>query len=90
MDRAMEEDIFKAVMDSKTQHENVAANNGNNDIDDDALIKPPLSRHEALQAKITNEKYIETIDETYACKLESILVDFACSTRLTETPKMKV
>ena len=58
-------------MDSKAQHENAAANNGDNDIDDDALIEPPPLRHEALQAKITIEKYIETIDEPYACKLES-------------------
>ena len=58
-------------MDSKAQHENAAANNGDNDIDDDVLIEPPLSRHEALWAKITIEKYIKTIDEPYACKLES-------------------
>ena len=63
------------------------ANNGDNDIDDDALIEPPLSCHEALQAKITIEKYIETIDEPYARKLGSILADFACSTQLTETKK---
>ena len=74
MDGVTDEDtIFKAVMDSKAQHENVAANNGNNNIDDDALIEPPPSCHEALWAKITIEKYIETIDEPYACKLESII-----------------
>ena len=43
-------------------HENAAANNGDNDIDDDTLIEPPPSHHEALQAKITIEKYIETIN----------------------------
>ena len=36
------EEIFKAVMDSKAQRENAAANNGDNaDIDDDTLIEPP-------------------------------------------------
>ena len=89
LDGAMDEEIFKAVMDSKAQHENMAANNGNNDIDDDALIEPPPSHHEALQAKIIIEKYIETIDEPYARKSESILADFACSTQLTDQ-KMKV
>ena len=70
--------------------ENAAANNGDNDIDDDTLIEPPLSCHEALQAKITIEKYIETINEPYTWKLGSILfVDFACSTQLTETKKWK-
>ena len=68
----------------------LAANNvGDNDIDDNAPIEPPLSRHEALQAKITIEKYIETIDKPYACKLESILADFAHSTWLIESQKMK-
>ena len=91
MDGATDEEIYKAVMDSKAQRENAAANNvGDNDIDDDAPIETPPSRHEALQAKITIEKYIETIDEPYARKLESILADFARSTRLIEAQKMKV
>ena len=91
MDGVTDEDtIFKAVMDSKAQHENAVANNGDNDIDNNTLIELPPSPHEALQAKITIEKYIETIDEPYARKLESILADFARSTRLTETQKMKV
>ena len=67
MDRATDEDIFKAVMDSKAQRENAAANNGDNDIDNNALIEPPLWSHEALQAKITIEKYyIETMNLTHA------------------------
>ena len=37
MDGATEEDIFKAVMDSKAQRQNAAANNGDNDIDNNAL-----------------------------------------------------
>ena len=90
MDEVTDEDIFKAVMDSKAQHENAVANNGDNDIDNNTLIELPPSPHEALQAKITIEKYIETIDEPYAHKLESILADFASSTWLTETQKMKV
>ena len=77
-------------MDSKAQCENVAANNGDNNIDDDALIEPPLSHHEALWARITIEKYIETIDEPYTHKLDSILADSACSSQLTETQKMTV
>ena len=78
--------------DDKAQRENAAANNGDNNIDNDALIawEPPPSCHEALQAKSTIEKYIVTIGEPYACKLESILVDFAHSTWLNETQKMKV
>ena len=63
--------LWWILMDSRAQRENVAANNGDNDIDDDTLIEPPMSHHEALWAKITIEKYIETIDEPYACKLES-------------------
>lgn len=89
MDGATDEEIFKAVMDSKAQRENMATNNGDNDIDDDSPIAPPPSRHEALQAKITIEKYISTIDEPYARKLEGILADFARSTRLIEAQKMK-
>ena len=78
-----------AVMDFKAHRGNAARNNiGNKHIDDDsdAPIETPPSRHEALQVKIT----IGTIDELYALKLGSILTDFACSTWLIETQKMKV
>ena len=51
--------------------------------------EPPPARHEALQAKIIIKKYIETIDEPYARKLENILADFAHSTRLVEAQNMK-
>jgi len=36
---------------------------GDNDVDDNAPMEPPPSRHEAFQAKITIEKYIQAIDE---------------------------
>ena len=75
---------------SRAHRENAAANNvGDNDVDDDAPFELPPSRHEALQAKITIDKYIQSIDEPYARKLENILADFARSTRLIETQKMK-
>jgi hypothetical protein len=90
MNGATDEEIYEAVMDSKAQRENAATNNGDNDIDNDVPIVPPPSRHEALQAKITIEKYISTIDEPYARKLKGILADFARSTRLIEAQKMKV
>ena len=78
MDDVTDEEIYQAVMDSRAAHENAAAN----DVDDDTPIEAPPSLHEALQAKITIEKYIETIDKPYARKLESLLADFTCSTRL--------
>lgn len=91
MDGATDDEIYNAVMASKAQRENAAANMvGDNDVDDDTTMEPPPSRHEALQAKIIIEKYIQAIDEPYARKLESILADFARSTRLKETQKMKV
>ena len=91
MDGATEEEIYQAVIDFKIERENAATNNvGDNDVDDDAPIELPPSRHEALQAKIAIEKYISTMDEPYARKLESILAEFAYSTRLVETQKMKV
>ena len=91
IDETTDEEIWKAVLDSKVQRENADANNvGDNDVDDDAPIELPPSRHEALQAKITIEKYIAVIDEPYARKLESILAEFARSTRLIDTQEMKV
>jgi hypothetical protein len=91
MDKVTDEEIYKAVMDSKAERENAAANDiGDDDVDDNAPIELPPSRHEALQAKIVIEKYVETIDEPYTCKLESILADFARSTRLIETQNKKV
>ena len=41
---------------------------------DDAPIEPAPSHHEALQAKITIQKFIETIDDSL-CTLESILAE---------------
>ena len=59
MNEATDEEIYRAVIDSKVQRENAAANNiGDNDVDDDAPIELPPSRHEALQAKTTIEKYV--------------------------------
>ena len=82
---------YKDGLDSKVQRENAAANNiSDNDVDDDAPIELPPSRHQALQAKATIEKYIAASDEPYARKLESVLADFARSTRLIEAQKMKV
>ena len=91
MDGATDEEIYKAVIHSRAQCENAAANDiGDNDVNDDTPIDLPPSRYEALQAKITIEKYVATINEPYARKLESILADFARSTRLVEDQKMKV
>ena len=44
---------------------------------DDAPLGPTPSRHEALQAKLTIEKCIQMIDESYAHKLENILALFS-------------
>ena len=60
MDGATDEEIFKAVMDSKAQRENMATNNGDNDIDDDSPIAPPQSRHEALRPKLPSKSTFQS------------------------------
>ena len=46
--------------------------------------------NESGYAKSTIEKYVAALDEPYARNLESILADFARSTRLIEAKKLKV
>ena len=59
-----------------------------NMIDEERVVE--VLDNESDYAKSTIEKYVAAMDEPYARKLESILADFARSTRLIEAQKMKV
>jgi hypothetical protein len=56
----------------------------------DGLEKSLSHRAKLNDAPIEPLQYIQTIDEPYARKLESIQADFAWSTRLIDSQKMKV
>jgi hypothetical protein len=61
-----------------------------NDDDDDAELEvlPRPSRKAALEAAATLERYISVLEESYARKLENLLMSFGHQTRFEETQSM--
>jgi hypothetical protein len=70
MDETTDEDICQAVLDAKED--------GRGDDTDDAFIEPCLTHHEVLQAASVINRYIDSVDNPVARKLESILASFRC------------
>ncbi|KAG6330323.1 hypothetical protein ID866_8765 [Astraeus odoratus] len=68
MIEASDEEIYHAVM--EVQH-------GNGEAEDD-LVDPPPTCHEALEATLLIEKYVEDMDEPLATILEMDLGLFQC------------
>jgi hypothetical protein len=52
------------------------------------MVKTP-SRHEALSAALTVQKYVADLDEPFACKLEGLLTIFSCQTHLDKLKTLK-
>ena len=79
------EDIYEAVMDAK------AARDGLDADDDDLQSNDTLAptRAEALQAAMTLQKYVSTINEPTARKVEVVLESLGWATRTREMQGMK-
>ena len=61
---------------------------GVDDDDDDTEILPGLSWKTALEAAATLEQYIGVLEESYARRLENLLMSFGRQTRFEETQNM--
>ncbi|KAG7442322.1 uncharacterized protein BT62DRAFT_982538 [Guyanagaster necrorhizus] len=74
----MDKDIFDAVMASQSAEEGMDENGleGDDDGDDDSVLKPCPKCHEAHQAVKTLQKYIEIMNDLFAQNLKSILALF--------------
>ncbi|KAF8232517.1 hypothetical protein L208DRAFT_1397341, partial [Tricholoma matsutake] len=82
IDETMDEEICQAVLDAQKAQEEGPINGGDNDIDDDAPVEPCPTCREVLQAASVINKYIDSVDDPVACKLEGILASFKHQMRL--------
>ena len=73
-------DICQAVMASKAAEENIILAGRADDDNDDAEVLPRPSRKAALEAAATLERYIGVLEESYARKLENLLMSFGHQT----------
>ncbi|KAF8218789.1 hypothetical protein L208DRAFT_1419414, partial [Tricholoma matsutake] len=82
IDETMDEEICQAVLDAQKAQEEGPINGGDNDIDDDAPVEPCPTCRKVLQAASVINKYIDSVDDPVACKLEGILASFKHQMRL--------
>ena len=83
MDESTDEEIYEAMMDARKEDE--AGDNDNED-SNPADIWP--TQKEALSAALTIQKYIQDIDDPFACQLEGIFGLFGHQTHLLEAQSM--
>ena len=72
MDETSDEKIYRVVMEA--QHGNLMTNDDT--AEDDLVLDPPPTCHEALQAILVITKYVEAMDEPLAQTLEKNLGSF--------------
>jgi hypothetical protein len=77
------------VLDVRKAQEEGLINDGDNDIDDNASVEPCPMHREVLQAASVIDKYIDTLDDPVAHKLEGVLASFRCQMRLEMSHSMK-
>lgn len=82
IDETTDEEICQAVLDARKAQEEGPINGGDNDIDNDAPVEPCPTRREVLQAASVINKYIDSVDDPVARKLEGILASFKRQMRL--------
>ncbi|KAG6843736.1 hypothetical protein H0H87_001078 [Tephrocybe sp. NHM501043] len=84
-DDGNDEEIYQAVVDRHAAEEGRDVNGSDDDIDGN--VKP--SRREALLAASMLREYVSDINDPFARKLEGILADFGCKTRLDDFKNFK-
>ena len=84
-----DEEICQAVLDARKAQEEGLINDGDNDIDDDASIELCPMHREVLQATSVIDKYIDTLDDPVAHKLEGVLASFRHQMWLEMSHSMK-
>ncbi|KAK0472397.1 hypothetical protein IW261DRAFT_1424439 [Armillaria novae-zelandiae] len=82
-----DDDIFDAVMASKNAEEAMVMNGG--DADDDLPLEPRPTRRDAMCAVATLQKFVGSMEDSFARQLETMLASFGRKTRLEETNALK-
>lgn len=82
---ATDEDIYEAVMDAKAARDGLDADD--DDLQSNDTLAPTCA--EALQAAMTLQKYVSTINEPIARKVEVVLESLGWATRTREMQGMK-
>jgi hypothetical protein len=78
MEETSDEEIFKAVMECRAAQDDAP---GGDDVDDKSPCEPCPSRREALQALLLINRYVQTLDDPIARKVEAALSSLARQTR---------
>ena len=78
---ATDDEIFHVVMARRAAGEDIDVVGGVDDEDNDAEIPPRPSQRAALEAAATLERYVSIINDSYAWKLETLLLSFGHQTR---------
>ena len=87
MDGLTDEEIFEAVMDVRKEDDSDEA--GDKDIKDaNNAVDIQSMQKEALSTVLTIQKYIQDINDPFACQLKGILGSFSCQTCLLKTQLM--
>jgi hypothetical protein len=89
MDETTDEEICQAVLDARKAQEEVLINGGDDDVDDDASVELCPTHREVLQAASVINKYIDTLDDPIARKVEGVLASFRHQMRLEMSHSMK-
>ncbi|KAF8240718.1 hypothetical protein L208DRAFT_1231660 [Tricholoma matsutake] len=88
IDETTDKEICQAVLDTQKAQKEGPINGGDNDINDEAPVKPCPICHEVLQAALVINKYIDCVDDPIACKLEGILASFKHQMQLEMSSSM--
>ena len=88
MDEVMDEKTFHVVMDAQNAQEDGPINGGDDNTNDDASIEACFTCCEVLQAANVITQYIDTVDGALACKLETVLASFRHQMQLEESCSM--
>ena len=83
-----DKEIYQAIIDSTSAHENIKINEGDG-VDDDGPVEPRPTRHEVLKAVSTIKKYTNDLNDPFSQKIEALLGSFTGQLRLEETRHMK-
>jgi hypothetical protein len=68
IDNTTDRDIYEAVIKSRGREENIVINGRDDDVDDDAVIKPSPTCRDILQASAVITRYMDKLDDPLACK----------------------
>ncbi|KAF8224232.1 hypothetical protein L208DRAFT_1312660, partial [Tricholoma matsutake] len=84
-----DQEIYQAVINSISAHENIEINSGDDVNKEDIPIMPRPTRCEVLNTVLTITRYILDLNNPIAHKLEAILGSFNRQLCLEESKRMK-